>query len=121
MAQRLDDEQVAQYDEVLCQLAEMVEVEARTRPQADEPDLELVVALVKRARLETIVEKAAELGARRVRLVITERTNAALAVRRATLPAVVGEGLVRLGHPVDVLLTLVGAALVVLGVGELSG
>jgi 16S rRNA (uracil1498-N3)-methyltransferase len=35
-----------------------------------------VVALVKRARLETIVEKAAELGAARVRLVITERTNA---------------------------------------------
>jgi len=35
-----------------------------------------VIALVKRARLETIVEKAAELGARRVRLVITERTNA---------------------------------------------
>jgi 16S rRNA (uracil1498-N3)-methyltransferase len=31
---------------------------------------------VKRARLETIVEKAAELGARRVRPVITERTNA---------------------------------------------
>ncbi|RZJ31688.1 MAG: hypothetical protein EOO18_10705, partial [Chryseobacterium sp.] len=27
-------------------------------------------------RIETIIEKAAELGARRVRLVITERTNA---------------------------------------------
>lgn len=40
------------------------------------PDLDLVVALVKRAPLETIVEKAAELGARRVRLVVTERTNA---------------------------------------------
>lgn len=46
------------------------------RPQALGPDLDLVVALVKRARLETIVEKAAELGARRVRPVITERTNA---------------------------------------------
>ncbi|HEV2533703.1 16S rRNA (uracil(1498)-N(3))-methyltransferase [Phenylobacterium sp.] len=46
------------------------------RPQACGPDLELIVALVKRARLETIVEKAAELGAARVRLVITERTNA---------------------------------------------
>jgi 16S rRNA (uracil1498-N3)-methyltransferase len=46
------------------------------RPQAIGPDLDLVVALVKRARLETIVEKAAELGARRVRPVITERTNA---------------------------------------------
>ena len=51
-------------------------VEAELRPQAYGPDLDLVVALVKRARLETIVEKAAELGARRVRLVVTERTNA---------------------------------------------
>jgi 16S rRNA (uracil1498-N3)-methyltransferase len=51
-------------------------VEALTRPQAVPPDLDLVVALVKRARLETIVEKAAELGARRVRLVTTRRTNA---------------------------------------------
>ncbi len=47
-----------------------------TRPQAIGPDLDLVIALVKRARLETIVEKAAELGARRVRPVVTERTNA---------------------------------------------
>ena len=46
------------------------------RPQAASPDMELVVALVKRGPLETIVEKAAELGARRVRLVTTERTNA---------------------------------------------
>ena len=48
----------------------------RLRPQAEGPDLDLVVALVKRARLETIIEKAAELGARRVRLVVTERTQA---------------------------------------------
>jgi 16S rRNA (uracil1498-N3)-methyltransferase len=48
----------------------------RTRAQAAPPDLDLIVALVKRARLETIVEKAAELGARRVRLVRTRRTNA---------------------------------------------
>ena len=50
--------------------------EAQLRVQAVGPDLDLVIALVKRARLETIVEKAAELGARRVRPVITERTNA---------------------------------------------
>lgn len=49
---------------------------SRTRPQDSGPDLDLVIALVKRARLETIVEKAAELGARRVRPVVTERTNA---------------------------------------------
>ena len=47
-----------------------------TRPQATGPDLDLIVAVVKRGRVETIVEKAAELGARRVRLVLTERTNA---------------------------------------------
>lgn len=46
------------------------------RPQAFGPDLDLVIALVKRSRVETIAEKAAELGARRVRLVVTERTNA---------------------------------------------
>ena len=40
------------------------------------PDLDLVIALVKRTRMETIVEKACELGARRVRPVVTERTNA---------------------------------------------
>jgi 16S rRNA (uracil1498-N3)-methyltransferase len=54
------------------------DLEATTleRAQAFGPDLELVVALVKRGRLETIVEKAAELGARRVRLTRTRRTNA---------------------------------------------
>jgi 16S rRNA (uracil1498-N3)-methyltransferase len=50
--------------------------EACLRRQATGPDLELIVALVKRSRLETIVEKAAELGARRVRPIVTERTNA---------------------------------------------
>jgi len=53
-----------------------VVVETRTRPQIAPPDVELIVALVKRGRLETIVEKAAELGARRVRLLITQYTNA---------------------------------------------
>jgi 16S rRNA (uracil1498-N3)-methyltransferase len=50
--------------------------EDQVRPQASPPDLDLVVALVKRGRLETIVEKSAELGCRRVRLVTTRRTNA---------------------------------------------
>ena len=48
---------------------------ARTRALAAGPDLDLIVVLVKRPRLETIVEKAAELGARRVRLAVTERAN----------------------------------------------
>lgn len=48
----------------------------RTRVQSAPPDVELIVALVKRNRLETIVEKAAELGCRRVRLAITRFTQA---------------------------------------------
>ena len=53
-----------------------VKAEALERPQTTGPDLDLLIALVKRGRLETIVEKAAELGARRVRPILTERTNA---------------------------------------------
>ena len=47
----------------------------RTRAQVAGPDLELIVAAVKKARLETVVEKAAELGVARVRLCVTRRTN----------------------------------------------
>lgn len=66
-----------------------LEVGERQRAQHSGPDLELIVALVKRARLETIVEKAAELGARRVRPVTTRRTNADRAnVARLTAIAV---------------------------------
>ncbi|WP_336978771.1 16S rRNA (uracil(1498)-N(3))-methyltransferase [Brevundimonas nasdae] len=54
----------------------ILRAEEQVRPQAFGPDLELIVAVVKKARVETIVEKAAELGARRVRLVLTKRTNA---------------------------------------------
>src|SRR3569833_1263053 len=50
--------------------------ETLERPQATGPDLVLVIALVKRGRLETIVEKAAELGAAADQPVVTERTNA---------------------------------------------
>jgi 16S rRNA (uracil1498-N3)-methyltransferase len=53
-----------------------LEPERRVRPQAEGSDLELLIALVKRNRLETIVEKATELGARRIRPVITRRTQA---------------------------------------------
>ncbi|MDQ0464554.1 16S rRNA (uracil1498-N3)-methyltransferase [Caulobacter ginsengisoli] len=51
-------------------------LESQLRTQAAGPDLELVMALVKRGPLETVIEKAAELGAGRVRLVATRRTNA---------------------------------------------
>ncbi|CAN5317856.1 16S rRNA (uracil(1498)-N(3))-methyltransferase [soil metagenome] len=49
---------------------------AQTRPQAVGPDLDLIIALVKRAPLELIVEKATELGVRRILPVTTRRTNA---------------------------------------------
>lgn len=65
-----------------CSVAEVLKkgvilrAEKQVRAQTFGPDLELIVAVVKKARVETIVEKAAELGARRVRLVLTKRTNA---------------------------------------------
>ena len=54
----------------------IVRADRLERPQQVGPDLDLLIAVVKRGRLETIVEKATELGARRVRLLLTERTNA---------------------------------------------
>lgn len=53
----------------------LLKVNEQVRPMALGPDLDLVIALVKRGRVETIVEKAAELGVRRVRLAVTRRTN----------------------------------------------
>ncbi|CAN5176067.1 16S rRNA (uracil(1498)-N(3))-methyltransferase [soil metagenome] len=53
----------------------VLKCEEQVRLQASGPDLELIVALVKKSRVETIVEKAAELGAARVRLTVTRRTN----------------------------------------------
>ena len=55
-----------------CQLT----LERQVAVQTVGPDLDLVVALVKRGPLETIIEKATELGCRRIRLVTTRRTNA---------------------------------------------
>jgi 16S rRNA (uracil1498-N3)-methyltransferase len=53
----------------------LLKVDEQVRPMARGPDLDLIIALVKRGRVETIVEKAAELGVRRVRLTVTRRTN----------------------------------------------
>jgi 16S rRNA (uracil1498-N3)-methyltransferase len=63
---------VVDADKRRCRLT----VGSRIRAQETGPDLTLVVALVKRGRLETIIEKAAELGAARVQPVLTRRTNA---------------------------------------------
>jgi 16S rRNA (uracil1498-N3)-methyltransferase len=53
----------------------LLKADEQTRPMETGPDLDLIIAMVKRSRVETIVEKAAELGARRVRLTMTRRTN----------------------------------------------
>jgi len=71
--------------------------EACERRQTSGPDLDILVALVKRPRLETIVEKAAELGARRVRPLISERTNADR-TNTARLVAIATEGAEQTGR-----------------------
>jgi 16S rRNA (uracil1498-N3)-methyltransferase len=67
------------------------------RPQILPPDLDLVVAVVKRVRLETIAEKAAELGARRLLPVTTSRTNAGRA-NIGRLAAIAQEGAEQTGR-----------------------
>ncbi len=69
----------------------------QTRPQAIGPDLDLIVALVKKSRVETIVEKAAELGVRRIRPTITRRTNVEK-VRLDRLDAIVMEAAEQTGR-----------------------
>ncbi len=53
-----------------------LELVARTRPQTSTRDLVLAIALIKRARLETVIEKATELGVSVIQPVITRRSNA---------------------------------------------
>ena len=48
---------------------------AKVRDQVSPPDVELLIAVVKKSALEFAVEKATELGAARVRLVVTRRTQ----------------------------------------------
>ena len=48
----------------------------QTRPQTVTPSLVLAIALIKRARLETVIEKATELGVSAIQPVITRRSNA---------------------------------------------
>ncbi|MDD2868226.1 16S rRNA (uracil(1498)-N(3))-methyltransferase [Neomegalonema sp.] len=56
--------------------AASLEILARTRPAALPLDVDLLFAPIKKARTDFIVEKAAELGARRIRPVLTRFTNA---------------------------------------------
>ena len=52
-------------------------VRIRTRPQEGGPDIDYLFAPLKRARLDYMVEKATEMGAARLRPVLTRRTVAA--------------------------------------------
>lgn len=51
-------------------------VEEQTRPQERGPDIDYLFAPLKRSRLDYMVQKATEMGAARLRPVITERTVA---------------------------------------------
>jgi len=53
----------------------VLRAEAQVRPQVSPPDLELLIAAVKKSALEFAVEKATELGAARIRLILTRRTQ----------------------------------------------
>jgi 16S rRNA (uracil1498-N3)-methyltransferase len=64
-----------------CTIAEVLKkgvvlrAEARVRDQITPPDVHLLIATVKKSALEFAVEKATELGAARIRLVTTARTQ----------------------------------------------
>ena len=53
----------------------ILRAEAKVRDQITPPDVHLLLAVVKKAALEFAVEKATELGAARIRLVTTARTQ----------------------------------------------
>jgi 16S rRNA (uracil1498-N3)-methyltransferase len=53
----------------------VLRAEEQVRPQATGPDVELLISVVKKSALEFAVEKATELGARRIGLVVTQRTQ----------------------------------------------
>lgn len=53
----------------------VLRAEEQTRPQTTVPDVHLLIAVVKKAALEFAVEKATELGAARIGLVTTRRTQ----------------------------------------------
>lgn len=53
----------------------ILQCEEQVRPQATAPDVRLLIAVVKKSALEFAVEKATELGAGRVSLVVTRRTQ----------------------------------------------
>ena len=55
----------------------LMRVGARTRPQETPPDVDYLFAPLKHARLDYMAQKAIEMGARRLRPVLTRRTQVA--------------------------------------------
>ena len=53
----------------------VLRAEEAVRPQATGPDLQLVISVVKKSALEFAVEKAVELGVRRISLTVTQHTQ----------------------------------------------
>lgn len=53
----------------------LLSLTSQTHPQTEPPDIELLFAPIKKARTDFIVEKACELGCRRLRPVFTRYTN----------------------------------------------
>lgn len=77
-ALRVFDGRTGEYDATIAEVGKrggVLSLGARTAPLRVPPDLDLVFAPIKAARTAFIVEKAAELGARRVRPVRTARTQ----------------------------------------------
>ena len=52
-----------------------IRIEAQTRPQETPPDVDFLFAPLKHARLDYMAQKAVEMGARRLRPVVTRRTQ----------------------------------------------
>lgn len=70
-----DGEWRARIDQV-SKRAVMLVAEAQTRPQTDGPDIDYCFAPLKHARLDYMVQKATEMGVKRLRPVLTRRTIA---------------------------------------------
>ncbi len=64
-------------------------VGAQTRPQEAPPDIDLLFAPLKHARLDYLAQKAVEMGARRLRPILTRRTQVSrLNIERLTANAI---------------------------------
>ncbi len=64
-------------------------VGAQTRPQETPPDLEYLFAPLKHARLDYVAQKAVEMGARRLRPILTRRTQVSrINIERLTANAI---------------------------------